>query len=343
MRRCARRRCARCGATSAPSAKLVGHPASLRGRRAGRHAVARRTDLLSIARSDDPAMWSGAVRRRLREQKFDTIVLLTNSLRTALLAWASGAEQRVGYVRNGRGPLLTHKLYHPRRGFRRLPTPAIDAYLQTGLRAGLRAGIAAAWNWPRCRPTKRRPTRSGKSAIYRSGDQVVVLNSGGAYGAAKLWPSEYFAELARRIVDRTGTVRAGAVRPRRTDHGPRDRRAGRSSARGRAWPTKPLSIGLEQSLHPPQPAVGDDRQRTAIFRRGVRRAGDLAVRSHADRLDAARTTTARSACTMPCPAVRAASAPVRSGITTACDCSASSGCMRPCLEQLNRQRTIRAA
>ena len=28
----------------------------------------------------------------------------------------------------------------------------------------------------------------------------MILNSGGAYGAAKQWPAEYFAELARRIV-----------------------------------------------------------------------------------------------------------------------------------------------
>jgi heptosyltransferase-2 len=31
--------------------------------------------------------------------------------------------------------------------------------------------------------------------------EVVVLNTGGAYGAAKIWPAEYFAELARRIVN----------------------------------------------------------------------------------------------------------------------------------------------
>jgi heptosyltransferase-2 len=36
------------------------------------------------------------------------------------------------------------------------------------------------------------------------GNSVVVLNTGGAYGAAKLWPAEYFAELAKRIVTRRG-------------------------------------------------------------------------------------------------------------------------------------------
>jgi len=34
------------------------------------------------------------------------------------------------------------------------------------------------------------------------GEQVVVLNSGGAYGAAKHWPAEHFAELARRLVQK---------------------------------------------------------------------------------------------------------------------------------------------
>jgi heptosyltransferase-2 len=31
--------------------------------------------------------------------------------------------------------------------------------------------------------------------------RIVALNSSGAYGAAKLWPVEYFGRLARRIVD----------------------------------------------------------------------------------------------------------------------------------------------
>ena len=33
---------------------------------------------------------------------------------------------------------------------------------------------------------------------------VCCLNPGGAFGAAKHWPTEYFADLARRIVDHSG-------------------------------------------------------------------------------------------------------------------------------------------
>jgi heptosyltransferase-2 len=37
-----------------------------------------------------------------------------------------------------------------------------------------------------------------------AGHEVVVLNPGGAFGAAKHWPAEYFAALAKRIVREHG-------------------------------------------------------------------------------------------------------------------------------------------
>ena len=41
--------------------------------------------------------------RRLAAGKFDTVVLLPNSFRTALLARLAGIPRRVGYERDGRG------------------------------------------------------------------------------------------------------------------------------------------------------------------------------------------------------------------------------------------------
>jgi heptosyltransferase-2 len=40
---------------------------------------------------------------------------------------------------------------------------------------------------------------------WSSTDTVVLLNTGGAYGAAKRWPNHYFAQLALRIVADGGT------------------------------------------------------------------------------------------------------------------------------------------
>src|SRR5258708_38499341 len=58
-------------------------------------------------RSSDPAVRSWSLVAALRRERFDSVVLLTNSLRTGLLAWASGARERIGYARNVRGALLT--------------------------------------------------------------------------------------------------------------------------------------------------------------------------------------------------------------------------------------------
>ena len=104
----------------------------------------------------------------------------------------------MGYVRYGRGPLVTHKLYPPRRGNCWLPTPAIDSYLQ------LAYAIGCEPESPHLELATLPADERAADELWRRhelppGDRVVVLNSGGAYGNAKLWPSEYFAQLARRI------------------------------------------------------------------------------------------------------------------------------------------------
>ena len=71
----------------------------------------------------------------------------------------------------------------------------------------------------------------------RADRPVVVLNSSGAYGAAKLWPAEHFAALAQNIVrqlDHDVLVLCG---PSERDAGPADRGHGRPSAGGFRWPS----------------------------------------------------------------------------------------------------------
>ncbi len=145
--------------------------------------------------------WS--VARRMRNQRFDVAVLLTNSLRTAMVAWLGGARERIGYVRYGRGPLLTGKLYPPRAGRQLVPEPMVETYLKLARAAG--CGDES----PQLElATVATDERSADGAFKQLGiandARVVALNSSGAYGGSKLWPIEYFAELARRIVDRLG-------------------------------------------------------------------------------------------------------------------------------------------
>jgi len=159
-------------------------------------------------RSKNVDLHSRALVRKLRAAKLDTIVLLTNSLRTGVLAWLSGAKRRVGYARSFRGPLLTDKLAPLTSGRtwygapRYRPSPVLDYYLE----------LAYALDCPpespqlelAVSPAERAAAQRTWQTLGIPADRpTIVFNSGGAFGSAKLWPNEYFAELARRLVART--------------------------------------------------------------------------------------------------------------------------------------------
>jgi heptosyltransferase II len=136
---------------------------------------------------------------RMRRERFDVAVLLTNSLHTALLAWLGGARKRVGYARDARGWLLTDKLDPPRNGRRLLPQPMVETYLAVAEAVGcppeslqLELVVTA---------TERRLGQRIWTDLGLRGDgRTIALNSSGAYGAAKLWPVEHCGTLARQMV-----------------------------------------------------------------------------------------------------------------------------------------------
>jgi heptosyltransferase-2 len=142
----------------------------------------------------------GALLRRLRQARLDLVLMLTNSLRPAVLSWMAGVPRRVGYARSGRGLFLSEKPPVERRGRQIVPAPMVDYYLKLAEAAG-------------CRNLSRRlelaltdDDREAAVGVWsnlglRDDGRMIALNSSGAYGAAKLWPPEHFAELARRVVD----------------------------------------------------------------------------------------------------------------------------------------------
>jgi heptosyltransferase-2 len=136
--------------------------------------------------------------RALRRERFDIAVLLTNSLRTAFWAWASGAPERIGYTRDLRSWFLTHKLYAPMAGGEYAPQSTLDAYLKIAYALGCPAES------PRMELATTPADEQAADEVWRRLEipddrPVVALNSGAAFGASKLWPTEYFATLARRI------------------------------------------------------------------------------------------------------------------------------------------------
>ena len=148
----------------------------------------------------DRALHSWAVARRMRHEPFDMALLMTNSLRTAAVAWLGRARERIGYVRYGRGPLLTGKLYPRREGRHLVAEPMVFTYL------ALARAVGCEEESPRLElATVEADERSAEGIFKRLGVsrnvRPVAINSSGAYGGAKLWPVEYFGALARRIVE----------------------------------------------------------------------------------------------------------------------------------------------
>jgi heptosyltransferase-2 len=135
--------------------------------------------------------------RRLRRERFDLALLFPNSFRSAWWARVSGARQRVGFNRNGRGWLLTDAIpAQPRHE----PRPVIDDYLQLAAHlgcTGLTRRLELATSPDDERQVRSFWKRTGSRNFRDRG--IVCLNPGGAFGAAKHWPVASFAELAKRL------------------------------------------------------------------------------------------------------------------------------------------------
>lgn len=153
-------------------------------------------------RSELPELRSLALLERMRRERFDLAVLFPNALRAALMAWLGGAKERIGYVRSGRGPLLTGKVYARRENGRTAAEPMVDYYLR------IAEAVGCGPESPRLELGRTLEEDQLGASLWqeldlRSDGRVIALNRSGAYGNAKLWPVEYYARLAQRLVDKT--------------------------------------------------------------------------------------------------------------------------------------------
>jgi heptosyltransferase II len=123
------------------------------------------------------------------EVPFDAALLLPNSFHAALAAFRAGIPERWGYRGDWRAPLLTRAVPRPPRGHQ------IDYYQHLTQALGFPRGDSE----PRLVLGER--VRSvGVRALVQAGwngrEPLVIFAPGAAYGGAKRWPPEYFADLA---------------------------------------------------------------------------------------------------------------------------------------------------
>lgn len=141
--------------------------------------------------------------RALGEMQFDCAVLLQNAFDAALIAWLARIPRRIGYARDGRGPLLTDAFRVPAKGM--LPPHESFYYLELIRLAG----------WLEQMPEQPfirlegapRAKEKGLSRFKNEGiEKVIGVSPGAAYGTAKRWWPERFAAAASRVAAETGSA-----------------------------------------------------------------------------------------------------------------------------------------
>ncbi|MEM9701893.1 MAG: lipopolysaccharide heptosyltransferase II [Planctomycetota bacterium] len=177
----------------------------------------------------------------LRDTRADLAVLFPNSLRTAALAKLAGAKRRLGFDRDGRRWLLTDPVPLPDRS---KPSSTLLSYNKLAVAAGcddpgtateLAVSLEDQAGWEDVLEVM---------PALRHG--FVALNPGGAFGAAKHWPTNHFSELASRIA---GSLNRAVL----VLCGPSEREiagriaAGANDSRVSSLADRPLSIGLTKA------------------------------------------------------------------------------------------------
>ena len=144
--------------------------------------------------------WSAGI--ALRREQFDCAVLLQNAFEAAAVAFAAGIPERIGYARDGRGFLLTRAVPVPLPG--EIPPHERFYYLEMLHRAGI---LKALPECERIRLQGADEARASGQARFKElglGDTVIGVSPGAAYGSAKRWLPEYFAETARQVARSLG-------------------------------------------------------------------------------------------------------------------------------------------
>ena len=142
--------------------------------------------------------------RELQRERFDMAILLQNAFEAAWLAWRARIPQRVGYARDGRSWLLTSAIAVPARG----ETPAHQSYYYLELlrRAGWldRLPDVEAIHLAVGEAARTKAEEMLVAAGARPGALRVAIAPGAAYGSAKCWLPERYAELADALIEGTG-------------------------------------------------------------------------------------------------------------------------------------------
>src|SRR5271163_2804337 len=144
--------------------------------------------------------WRAA--RALRTENFDCAILLQNAFEAAAVAFAARIPERIGYARDGRAALLTRAVPVPLASD--IPRHERFYYLELLRRAGIIESMPENDSIRLDGATAARESGIARFRELGMGDVVIGVSPGAAYGSAKRWLPERFAETASRVARQIG-------------------------------------------------------------------------------------------------------------------------------------------
>ncbi len=148
----------------------------------------------------------------LRKHNFTSAILLKNSFGSALTVFLAGVENRTGYSRDGRGFLLTDKLYPPKLpdgNYR--PLSMVDYYLS--IASWLGADTTSRRLELAVNEQDKQTLKAKLPDIFAPDKPLIILVPGGAFGLSKCWPADRFAGTADWLIDNHNAAVVISVAP----------------------------------------------------------------------------------------------------------------------------------
>jgi heptosyltransferase II len=138
------------------------------------------------------------ITRDMRNRRFDLALLLPNSFESALMMFLGRVPERVGYATDGRQWMLTNAV-----------TAASNVGHQVNYYLNLAKVLSATAERPSIEIEATGQERESARTLLAAegiprGSRFIVLNPGAAYGSAKRWHEDRFADVADRLATELG-------------------------------------------------------------------------------------------------------------------------------------------
>jgi len=130
------------------------------------------------------------ITRDIRSRGFDVGLLLPNSFESALMIFLGGVPQRIGYATDARRWMLTNAI-HPREG----PRHQVQYYLEL-VKTFQTSADTASIEIEATSEERRNARELLRAEGIPFNTPFLVLNPGAAYGSAKRWHTDRFADVA---------------------------------------------------------------------------------------------------------------------------------------------------